>query len=245
MLECLRRSVRQADVPFHVSEVKMVDNQKWWHSQITCFHPTSNRRYLSLRHPPSLFLVYIETQHTTPRTTSPFFPEECGRRESKMTEPRQRPRAKGQPIFNQNDLNELLYAFGDSAQPLSTTVTTLDEILADFIIETCHAAALCASYSRRQKIKIDDFRWVLRKNPALLGRVNEQLFREKYIKNQRRLVDFDAYGKEGAAELADIAAAGGADESDLKAGKKGRGRKKKRKAEDEGGAGGSKKAKGI
>lgn len=43
MLECLRQSVRQADVPFHVSEVKMVDNQKWWHSQITCFH-TSNRK---------------------------------------------------------------------------------------------------------------------------------------------------------------------------------------------------------
>lgn len=43
MLECLRQSVRQADVPFHVSEVKMVDNQKWWHSQITCFH-TSNRQ---------------------------------------------------------------------------------------------------------------------------------------------------------------------------------------------------------
>ncbi|KAI5360010.1 Putative transcription initiation factor IID, subunit 13, histone-fold [Septoria linicola] len=160
-----------------------------------------------------------------------------------MTEPRQRPRAKGAPIFNQNDLNELLYAFGDSTtSPLPTTISVLDEILADFIIETCHAAALCASYSRRQKIKIDDFRWVLRQNPALLGRVNEQLFREKYIKNQRRLVDFDAYGKEGAAELADIAAQGGA-EKDMKAGKKGRGRKKKRKAEDEG-VGDVKKVKG-
>ncbi|EME83824.1 uncharacterized protein MYCFIDRAFT_133583 [Pseudocercospora fijiensis CIRAD86] len=149
-----------------------------------------------------------------------------------MAEPRARMRTKGQ-FFNTQDLGELLYAFGDSSQPLSSTMAVLDEILTDFIIETCHAAALCASYSRRQKIKIDDFRWVLRKNPALLGRVNEQLFREKYIKSQRRLVDFETYGKEGAAELADIAEVGGADESDLKAGKKGRGRKKKRKAEDD------------
>jgi transcription initiation factor TFIID subunit 13 len=141
-------------------------------------------------------------------------------------------------------VTELLYAFGDSANPLPKTVDVLDEILTDFIIETCHAAALCASYSRRQKIKIDDFRWVLRKNAALLGRVNEQLFREKYIKNQRRIVDFDAYGKEGVTELADIANAGGAGEEDMKAGKKGRGRKKKRKAEDEGdgGGGGGKRA---
>ncbi|KXT02638.1 hypothetical protein AC578_1162 [Pseudocercospora eumusae] len=149
-----------------------------------------------------------------------------------MAEPRARVRTKGQ-FFNTQDLGELLYAFGDSSQPLSSTMAVLDEILTDFIIETCHAAALCASYSRRQKIKIDDFRWVLRKNPALLGRVNEQLFREKYIKSQRRLVDFETYGKEGAAELADLAEVGGADESDLKAGKKGRGRKKKRKAEDD------------
>ncbi|KAF2210348.1 hypothetical protein CERZMDRAFT_45271 [Cercospora zeae-maydis SCOH1-5] len=170
-----------------------------------------------------------------------------------MTEPRQRPRAKGAPIFNQTDLSELLYAFGDTPSPLTPTINTLDEILSDFIIETCHSAALCASYSRRQKIKADDFRWVLRKNPALLGRVNEQLYRVKYITNQRKLMDFDGYGKEGAAELADLAEAGGAGEEDLKGGdgkgkgaaggEKGKGRKKKRKAEDEGVEGAGKKLK--
>lgn len=130
-------------------------------------------------------------------------------------------------------VSELLYAFGDSPQPLSSTASILDEILTDFIIETCHAAALCASYSRRQKIKIDDFRWVLRKSPALLGRVNEQLFREKYIKNQRKIVDFDAYGKEGAQDLADLAEVGGAGEEDMKPDKGKRGRKRrKRKTED-------------
>lgn len=178
-----------------------------------------------------------------------------------MAEPRARARGKGQ-VFNTSDckhlfappallqlliyappVTELLYAFGDTPNPLPTTVSVLDEILTDFIIETCHAAALCASYSRRQKIKIDDFRWVLRKNPMLLGRINEQLFREKYIKEQRKTVDFNAFGKESGADLADIAAAGGAGEEDMKAGKvgRGKGKRKKRKAEDEGAGSASKK----
>lgn len=149
-----------------------------------------------------------------------------------MAEPRARPRAKNQPVFQPIDLQQLLYAFGDSSSPLPTTVAALEEILTDFIIETCHAAALCASYSRRQKIKVDDFRWVLRKNPQLLGRVSEYMFREKYMKNARKAVDFDAMGKESASDLLDLADVGGAGKGDFEAGKKGRGRKKKRKAED-------------
>ncbi|KAF1820061.1 transcription initiation factor IID, 18 kDa subunit, partial [Dissoconium aciculare CBS 342.82] len=107
-----------------------------------------------------------------------------------MTEPRARLRQKGQ-VFNTNDLCELLYAFGDSPTPLPNTAACLDEILTDFIIETCHAAALCASYSRRQKIKVDDFRWVLRRNPIMLGRVQEQLARGRHIQEQRKGVDVD------------------------------------------------------
>jgi transcription initiation factor TFIID subunit 13 len=96
-----------------------------------------------------------------------------------MTEPRARPRTKGQ-LFHTSDLTDLLYAYGTACRtpttqaPLSSTIAVLDEILTDFIIETCHAAALSASYSRRQKIKVDDFKFVLRKDPALLGRVQEE-----------------------------------------------------------------------
>lgn len=114
-----------------------------------------------------------------------------------MAEPRARPRAKGQ-LFNDTDLRELLFSFGEPHPPsLPTTLSTLDEILTDFIIETCHAAATCASYSRRQKIKMEDFRFVLRRNGAFLGRVAEQMARERWIKNQRKMVDFEEIGKEG------------------------------------------------
>lgn len=149
-----------------------------------------------------------------------------------MAEPRARPRQKGQ-LFTTPDLTELLYAFGSN--PTSTggqlpaTITALDEILTDFIIETCHSAALCASYSRRQKIKVDDFKWVLRKDERMLGRVLEQMWKEKAMKNERRVVDFDSVGKEGVGDLEGIAEVGGAAAET----KKKPGRRRKRKAEEE------------
>ncbi|KAF2479931.1 hypothetical protein BDY17DRAFT_234819, partial [Neohortaea acidophila] len=108
-----------------------------------------------------------------------------------MTEPRARVRNKGQ-VFSTSDLSDFLYAFGDhtrtpaSQTSLPTTISALDEILTDFVIETCHAAALSASYSRRQKIKVDDFKWVLRKDERMLGRVLEQMWKERYMKEKRK-----------------------------------------------------------
>jgi transcription initiation factor TFIID subunit 13 len=86
-------------------------------------------------------------------------------------------------------VSSLLVAFGDHAPPLPNTIAALDEILTDFIIETCHYAALSASYSRRQKIKPDDFKFVLRRDEVLLGRVQEQLWRERKLKEDRKMVD--------------------------------------------------------
>ncbi|KAF2721492.1 hypothetical protein K431DRAFT_284867 [Polychaeton citri CBS 116435] len=148
-----------------------------------------------------------------------------------MAEPRMRLRSKGQ-VFSTQDLSDMLFAFGDQAPSLNTTVTTLDEILTDFVIETCHAAALCASYSRRQKIKIDDFKWVLRKDTILLGRVMEQMWREKKMKDERKVggMDFNAMSREEMQEMAELGGVGPEDEA---VGKGKRGRRRKRRAEDE------------
>ncbi|TKA52039.1 hypothetical protein B0A49_10818 [Cryomyces minteri] len=107
-----------------------------------------------------------------------------------MTEPRMRMRQKGQQ-FATPDLEAYLIAFGDDRNPLPETVRVLDEIVTDYIIETCHAAALCASYSRRAKIKVDDFKFTLRKDPKKLGRVTELLQKDKEIKKSRRAFDVD------------------------------------------------------
>lgn len=107
-----------------------------------------------------------------------------------MTEPRQRARQKGQQ-FATADLEAYLAAFGDDFNPLHETVKTLDEIITDYIIETCHAAAQCAAYSHRQKIKVDDFKFALRKDPKKLGRVTELLQMEKDIRRARKIAEVD------------------------------------------------------
>ncbi|KAK7522226.1 transcription initiation factor IID, 18kD subunit-domain-containing protein [Phyllosticta citricarpa] len=118
-----------------------------------------------------------------------------------MTEPRMRMRQKGQQ-FDTRDLEAYLVAFGDDRHPLPETIRVLDEIITDFIIETCHEAALCASYSRRAKIKVDDFKFILRKDPVKLGRVTELLNKEKDIRMQRKVfaVDDEQIGKEEGKE---------------------------------------------
>ncbi|KAI9701522.1 MAG: Transcription initiation factor TFIID subunit 13 [Candelina mexicana] len=116
-----------------------------------------------------------------------------------MTEPRARAaRHKGQLNFPA-DLRALLYGFGDDREPLPETIKVLDEIVTDYIIETCHAAAQSASYSRRQKIKVDDFKFALRKDPSKLGRVQELLRMEKVLKGARKAFDADDDKVAGAA----------------------------------------------
>ncbi|KAL2872175.1 putative transcription initiation factor TFIID subunit 13 [Aspergillus lucknowensis] len=114
----------------------------------------------------------------------------------KMAEPRARAaRHKGQMNFA-SDLRLLLLAYGDSAphpsypsDPLPETVRVLDEIVTDFVLEMCHGAAQYANYSRRQKIKVDDFRFALRRDPNKLGRVQELLRMERELKEARKQFD--------------------------------------------------------
>ncbi|KAI6853442.1 hypothetical protein D0864_12911 [Hortaea werneckii] len=179
-----------------------------------------------------------------------------------MTEPRPRHRARGQ-FFATPDLIDLLYAFGDnphpSTGPLPPTITTLSEILEDFLTETCHLASLSASYSRRQKIKVDDFKFVLREDEALLGRALEQLWKDRGLKEERRLMDVEKVGGGGAGgaaggagagmeELGALAEMGGVGGEAKKKGKgRGRGGGRKRKVDvvgDEGGGEAKKKVKG-
>ncbi|KAL4751498.1 hypothetical protein BDW72DRAFT_173488 [Aspergillus terricola var. indicus] len=136
-----------------------------------------------------------------------------------MAEPRARAaRHKGQMNFP-SELRLLLLAYGDPAphpsfpsEPLPETVRVLDEIVTDFVLEMCHGAAQHANYSRRQKIKVDDFRFALRRDPNKLGRVQELLRMERELKEARKQFDQnddqvgnlkDAAGKRGLEDLGD------------------------------------------
>lgn len=93
-------------------------------------------------------------------------------------------------------MESFLYAFGDDEAPLPETIRVLDEIVTDFIIETCHAAAQAAHYSGRQKVKVDDFLFAIRKSPEMLGRVQELLKMDRELKEARKQFDA-AEGKVG------------------------------------------------
>ena len=58
----------------------------------------------------------------------------------------------------------------------------LDELATDFVIETCHKANQVANLSGRQKVKVDDFKFAIRGNEAMLGKVQELFSSERKIK---------------------------------------------------------------
>ncbi|KAF2471685.1 TFIID-18kDa-domain-containing protein [Lindgomyces ingoldianus] len=158
-----------------------------------------------------------------------------------MTEPRMRLRQKGQQ-FPTQDLEQFLIAFGDDDRPLQETVKCLDEIVTDFIIESCHEAASIAHHARRAKIKVDDFKFMLRRDPTKLGRVSELLEADKELKRKRKAFDTDegavakenVVGKDGATAGAAGVGAGVGGATDGAEGKKGDGGGGKEKEREEG-----------
>ena len=83
----------------------------------------------------------------------------------------------------------MLFAFGDDKIPLDETVRILDEITTDFVIETSHIASKAAEYSGRTKLKIDDFKFAIRGDEILTGRIRELLNTDKELKEARKQFD--------------------------------------------------------
>lgn len=88
-----------------------------------------------------------------------------------------------------NDLRSLLYAYGDVADPYPESVAVLEDILQEYIVNMCHEAYRVAKTANRQKIKVDDFKFALRKDPRKLGRVEELLIMQKEIAEARKTFD--------------------------------------------------------
>ncbi|KAJ1836395.1 hypothetical protein IWW55_003574 [Coemansia sp. RSA 2706] len=83
------------------------------------------------------------------------------------------------------ELPTLMYGFGDVSQPLPESVDVLEDILIDYINHTCVQAAKAAG--RRSKVTVDDFKFVLRKDPKKLARVEELIAMNKEIESARSL----------------------------------------------------------
>ncbi|GEM09912.1 transcription initiation factor TFIID subunit 13 [Rhodotorula toruloides] len=97
------------------------------------------------------------------------------------------------------DLAPMMYGFGDE-NPALESIAVMEEL--------CMQAHLIST--NRGKIKVDDFRFALRRDPKKLARIDELLFMQEEIARARRGFDnpLDAYADEEdiAAAKADAAA---------------------------------------
>jgi len=138
---------------------------------------------------------------------------------------------------NNNNNNDAAKPFH---QPFPETVRVLDEILTDFIIETCHNAVSVATYSGRAKLKLSDFEFVLRRDAVKLGRVQEMFKKKRDIDNKKKLFDTNE-GREGTkmavGDLVNLGEVVG-EEGTGKGKGRGRGRRKKRDRDEGAGEGG-------
>jgi len=117
-------------------------------------------------------------------------------------------------------------------KPFPETLRVLDEILTDFIIETCHTAVSVASYSNRAKLKLSDFEWVIRKDKQKLGRVQTMLAQKKKIDAEKSM----GVAKEGEKVTVDMMQELGqvvGEEGTGKGKGRGKGKRKKKRELDE------------
>ena len=80
----------------------------------------------------------------------------------------------------------MMYAFGDE-DPTPGSIAVMEDILIDYITELCTQAGKVSG--PRQKVKVDDFKFVLRNDAKKLGRVEELLSMQKEIQQSRKLFD--------------------------------------------------------
>ncbi|CCJ30739.1 unnamed protein product [Pneumocystis jirovecii] len=93
---------------------------------------------------------------------------------------------KKQHLFTK-DLKSLMYAFGDDKQPALDSVQILEDIVIDYVNEMCLEAARVAG--NRNKLKVDDFKFILRNDPRKLGRIEELLTLQRVIAEARKQFD--------------------------------------------------------
>lgn len=82
------------------------------------------------------------------------------------------------------ELKSLMYGFGDDRNPANDTVTVMEEILVEFIVDVCQAAG---GPQRKTRLSIEDLRRALSRpaDAKKLARMEELLFMQEDIKRAR------------------------------------------------------------
>ncbi|KAF9332568.1 hypothetical protein BGZ91_011648 [Linnemannia elongata] len=97
------------------------------------------------------------------------------------------PRNKRKKYVFAKELKQLMYGFGDVPNPANDAVGVLEDMLIEYLTDTCTQAAAVAD--RRGKVNVEDFKFVLRKDAKKRARVDELLYMNEDIRRAKRIAD--------------------------------------------------------
>ncbi|KAK8686504.1 hypothetical protein V6N13_125528 [Hibiscus sabdariffa] len=89
----------------------------------------------------------------------------------------------------QKDLQHMMYGFGDDANPLPETVTLVEDIVVEYVTDLAHKAQDIGT--KRGKLSVEDFLYLIRKDMPKLNRCTELLSMQEELKQARKAFEVD------------------------------------------------------
>ncbi|KAG6748412.1 hypothetical protein D5086_026239 [Populus alba] len=89
----------------------------------------------------------------------------------------------------QKDLQHMMYGFGDDPNPLPETVALVEDIVVEYVTDMAHKAQEIGS--KRGKLSVEDFLFLIRKDPPKLNRCTELLSMQEELKQARKAFEVD------------------------------------------------------
>ncbi|KAK8556898.1 hypothetical protein V6N13_064886 [Hibiscus sabdariffa] len=89
----------------------------------------------------------------------------------------------------QKDLQHMMYGFGDDPNPLPETVALVEDIVVEYVTDLAHKAQDIGS--KRGKLSVEDFLYLIRKDLPKLNRCTELLSMQEELKQARKAFEVD------------------------------------------------------
>ncbi|ODV83423.1 hypothetical protein CANARDRAFT_180591, partial [[Candida] arabinofermentans NRRL YB-2248] len=88
-----------------------------------------------------------------------------------------------------SDLKSLLFAFGDCSSPNVETIHFLEDVLTSYLLDIMMQANQVRLAQGRNKLKVDDLRFALRRDSVKLGRLHDLLKMDSEISKAKKLFE--------------------------------------------------------
>ncbi|KAF9172540.1 hypothetical protein BGX21_005422 [Mortierella sp. AD011] len=114
------------------------------------------------------------------------------------------PRNKRKKYVFGKELKQLMYGFGDVPNPANDAVGVMEDMVIEYLTDTCMQAAAVAD-KRGGKVNVEDFKFVLRNDPKKRSRVDELLYMNEDIRRAKKIADIpELDSRKGGAKDAPI-----------------------------------------